>query len=209
MDKAIILDNLSVVRIVNALDFNCELMRCTEKNRIGVVKTWADTIMSYKWGSLIAMKCKHSGVWKLLPDEKCILWLMWSVYLVCYKSMINTILSHQFFVSSLFHYHTIRNSSDDVRSLNSWQSMCDHNCCPTFARLWNIVIGLSDLRKTGECWNETSDLDFYYKKLTAKRWVKSVFDVLSHFCLFQYKLVNVLWVQIIRQVIANYISNHM
>ena len=46
--KAIRLENNSGKSILNALELICDIMRCTEENRVGIVKTDADESMSYK-----------------------------------------------------------------------------------------------------------------------------------------------------------------
>ena len=53
MGKAVSLENNSGKGVLNPLKFICDIKRCTEENRIGVVKTGADESMSYKWGSVI------------------------------------------------------------------------------------------------------------------------------------------------------------
>ena len=48
MGKAISLENDSGKNVLNPFEFICDMERCTEENRIGVVKTGADESMSYK-----------------------------------------------------------------------------------------------------------------------------------------------------------------
>ena len=48
MGKAVSLENNSGKGVLNPLKFICDIKRCTEENRIGVVKTGADESMSYK-----------------------------------------------------------------------------------------------------------------------------------------------------------------
>ena len=46
--KAVSLENNSGKGVLNPLKFICDIKRCTEKNRISVVKMGADESMSYK-----------------------------------------------------------------------------------------------------------------------------------------------------------------
>ena len=48
MGKAVSLENNSGKGVLNTLKFICDIKRCIEKNRIGVVKTGADKCMSFK-----------------------------------------------------------------------------------------------------------------------------------------------------------------
>ena len=79
MDKAVsVEENNSGKGVLNPLKFICDIKRCTEENRIGVVKTGADESMSYKRGSAIIEKvsdvteCLHVIVARL-RDEVCML----------------------------------------------------------------------------------------------------------------------------------------
>ena len=46
--KAIRLENDSGKSVLNAMELTCDIMRCTEENRVGIAKTGADESMSYK-----------------------------------------------------------------------------------------------------------------------------------------------------------------
>ena len=46
--KAIRLEKNSGKSVLNALELICDIMRCTEENRVGIVKMGADESMSYK-----------------------------------------------------------------------------------------------------------------------------------------------------------------
>ena len=48
MGKAVSLENNSGKGVFNPLKFFCDINRCAEENRFGVVKTVADESMSYK-----------------------------------------------------------------------------------------------------------------------------------------------------------------
>ena len=46
--KAIRLENNSGESVLNGLQLICDIMRCTDENRVGIVKTGVDESMSYK-----------------------------------------------------------------------------------------------------------------------------------------------------------------
>jgi hypothetical protein len=48
MGEAIRLENNSGESVLNPLKFICDIMRCSEENRIGIVKTGTDESTGYK-----------------------------------------------------------------------------------------------------------------------------------------------------------------